>query len=102
MTYTRTLVEFGDTEFGLTERRWVYTEVCCDHCGVKLEPVAQKFHSADTLSYADTLIVSLRGGYGMFIDPTDFSHGHNPEFDKVVCGACAAELFNWLGATCDG
>ena len=85
-------------------RRWLRRRVGaeppeptrCAACGTELVPALPR----DTdVQFASALVVTLSGGYAMFIDPPD-----GADLRALLCGHCATELCDqapWLRALVD-
>ena len=73
---------------------------CCYACGAGLQPECRGHSEQDALRYEhwdNALVVSLQGGYGMFIDnlDADISRpdiGRLGEYKVVICHDCAHRL----------
>lgn len=71
-----------------------YTNVTCDKCNKSLTESSNLFDTTN-LGRENTLIVALRGGYGMFIDPSIYEQDTD-KYTKILCHGCAHKLYEWL------
>lgn len=79
----------------------VVENVSCDRCGTAFTTADRAYPDNTGLEFRDALVVSLSGGYAMFIDPEPIPHAGSafpdPMWDKVLCHTCAHELCDWFG-----
>lgn len=87
---------FKKIQVELLQTQTHYTEVACDKCSKPLEK--QFITDPRSLQYDNALVLTLDGGYGMFLDDLDRDGTRfNEVFDAILCHDCAHILAAWLG-----